>query len=147
MTPNVILRYFMPKYHDAFAYPLEGNDYFWRFFLLQVLTQYFESFKAPVIKFSPELNADCKCPNSKLEIRHKSRQVFITQKCWRQILYFCMFILSHLFPVDVIWRFMSHVVEKKAENCKKLFIVTFHLNRRKNNVLEMVRFLFRSVYN
>ena len=41
---------------------------------------------------------------------------------------------------------MSHIVEKKAEKYKKLFIVTFHPNRRKNNILEMLRFFFRSVY-
>ena len=33
-----------------------------------------------------------------------------------------MFILSRLIPIDVIWRFKSHIVETKAENYKKLRI-------------------------
>ena len=27
MTLNIILRYFIPEYHDAFAYLTVGNDY------------------------------------------------------------------------------------------------------------------------
>ena len=41
---------------------------------------------------------------------------------------------------------MSHIVEKKAENYKKLLMVTFYQNIRKSNILEMLRFFFRSVY-
>ena len=113
---------------------------------MQVLTQYFESCMTPVIKISDELHVDFKCLHSKLEICHNSHQVFTTQKRWRQILYFCIFIISRLFPVEVIWRFRSHIVEKKAENYKNIFIVIFHPNRRKNNIVEIVRFFFRSVY-
>ena len=61
--------------------------------------QYFESFKAPVIKFSPELNADCKCPHPKLEICHKSRQVFTTQQLRNVDVKFCIFVYlsCHIF--------------------------------------------------
>ena len=51
-----------------------------------------------------------------LEICNKNQQIFATQKCWHQFFYFCMFSVSHLIPVDVIWRFMSPTVEMKAEN-------------------------------
>ena len=49
-------------------------------------------------------------------ICHKSKQVFTTQRRWRQILYLCMIIEARLIPVDVIWRFMSHIVDRKTEN-------------------------------
>ena len=51
-----------------------------------------------------------------------SSQDFTTQRRWRQILYFCMIIAARLVPVDVIWRFMSHNVDRKTENYKKLFL-------------------------
>ena len=57
-----------------------------------------------------------------------------------------MLIVSPLFPIDVIWRFMYHIVEKKAENYNKLFILIFHQYLRKSKILEMLRFFFRSVY-
>ena len=41
---------------------------------------------------------------------------------------------------------MSHIVDRKTENYKKLFIVNFHQNLRKRSSLEMVRFFLRSVY-
>ena len=81
---------------------------------MQILTWYFERSVVLVIKISPELNADLECPHPKLEVCYKSQQVFATQKCWRQLLYFRMFIVSHLISVDVIWRFMSHIVETNA---------------------------------
>ena len=43
-----------------------------------------------------------------------------------------------LIPVDVIWRFMSHIVDRKTEIYKKLFIVKFQQTLRKGNSLEMV---------
>ena len=41
---------------------------------------------------------------------------------------------------------MSHIVETKAENDEKLFIVKFHQNQRKYSILEMLRFFLCSVY-
>ena len=46
---------------------------------MQISSQYFESSVEPVIKMSSELNY-CECPYSKLEICHKSQQVYATQK-------------------------------------------------------------------
>ena len=80
-------------------------------------------------------------------IYHKSKQVFTTQRRWRQNLYLCMIIAARLIPVDVIWRFMSHIVDRKTENYKKLFIVNFHQNLRKGSSLEIVRFFLRLAYN
>ena len=126
-------------------YLIDGNIY-WRCFLMQILTWYFERSVVRVIKISPELNADFKCPHPKLEICHKSQQVFATQKCWRQILCFCMFIVSRrLFFIDVIWCFMYESVETNAENYQKWFIVKFLRNRTKGSIVKLVRF-FRSVY-
>ena len=42
-----------------------------------------------------------------------------------------MFIVSRLFSVNVIWCFMSHIVETNPENCLKWFIVKFRRNQRK----------------
>ena len=50
-----------------------------------------------------------------------------------------------LIPVDVIWRFVSHIVDRKTEIYKKIFIVKFQQNLRKGNSLEMVCFFLRSV--
>ena len=47
---------------------------------MQVLTLYFESSMAHVIKISEGLNVDFKWPHLKLEICRKSHQIFITQK-------------------------------------------------------------------
>ena len=41
---------------------------------------------------------------------------------------------------------MSHIVDRKTENYKKLFIVNFHQNPRKRSILEMVRFFLRSSF-
>ena len=123
----------------SFTY-IEGND--WRLFLMQ----YFKSFVAPAIKFYPEVNTDFESPHSKLEICHKSQHMFTSQKRWRQILYFCMFIISRPLPFDVIWCFTAHIVEKKTETHKKLFIVTFHQNLWKSTILKTVRSFLRSVY-
>ena len=98
------------------------------------------------IKISPKLNTDFESPHPRLEIRHKSKQDFTTQRRWRQILYFCMIIAARLIPVDVIWHFMYYIVDRTTQNYKKLFIVKFHQNERKKSHLEMVRFFLRSVY-
>ena len=63
-----------------------------------------------------------------LEISPKSQQIFNSQKHWRQMLYFYMFIISRLISVDVSWRFVFHIVESKTVNYEKLFIVKFHQN-------------------
>ena len=101
-----------------------------------------------VIKSSPEVNTDFECPHPKLEFCHKSKQfLFSTQRRWRQFLYFCMIIEARLISVDLIWHFMHHIVVRKTENYKKLFIIKFHQNLRKSSSLDMVRFFLRSVYN
>ena len=102
-----------------------------------------------IIKISPEFKYRLWMPSSYARIKfcYKTKKVFTTQRRWRQILYFCMIIAARLIPVNVIWRFMSHIVNRKTENHKKLFIVKFHQNLRKRSSLEMVRFFLRSVYN
>ena len=87
-----------------------------------------------VIKIFPELNTDFKCPHPRLEFCHKSKQIFTTQRRWRQFLY------------DNCSTSRSHTVDRKTENYKKLFIVKFLLNLRKRSSLEMVHFFLRSVY-
>ena len=57
-----------------------------------------------------------------------------------------MIIAARLDPVDVIWRFMSHIVDRKTENYKNLCFVKFHQNLRKWSSLKMVRFFLRSEY-
>ena len=57
-----------------------------------------------------------------------------------------MFIVYRLISVDVILRFMSHIVEGKAKNCEKQFIVKFRQSLRKYSILKMVRFFLHSVY-
>ena len=101
---------------------------------MQILTQYFEHSVVLVIKMSPSLNMDFKCTHPKLEIGHKKQQVFATQKRWRQILYFCMFSVSYLIPVDVIWRFMSDTVAMKGEHYLNIFIVKFNQNPRNGSI-------------
>ena len=78
-----------------------------------------------VSKISPELNTDFEFPYSKLEIYQQRQQILTCQKRWRHILYFCMLIIQSLISVDVILRFMSHIVESNAENYEKRFIVKF----------------------
>ena len=99
-----------------------------------------------VIEISPELNTDFECPYARLEFFHKGKQDFATQRRWSQILYFCMIIAARLVSVGVIWRFMSHIVEKKTEIYKKLFFLKLHENLRKRSCLKMERFFLRSVY-
>ena len=48
--------------------------------------------------------------------------------------------------VDVILCFTPHIVESKAENYKKHFIVKFRQSLRNYSILKMVRFFLRSVY-
>ena len=75
------------------------------------------------------------------------QQYFTNQERWRQILYFCMFIVSRVLYADVFWRFTSHIVETKAENNEKLLIVKFRQNLRHISNKEMLRFLLCSAYN
>ena len=98
-------------------YLIDGNKY-WRCFLIQILTWYFERSVVPVIKISPELNADFECPHPKLEIcQARSQQFFATQKCWRLILCFCMFIVSRLF---FYWRNLTLYVSFCREESRRL---------------------------
>ena len=99
-----------------------------------------------VIKISPELNTDFEFPHPMLEFCHKSKQAFTAQRRWCQVLYFCMINAARFIPLGVIWRFISHIVDRKTENSKKLFIIKFHEILRKRSRLEMVHFFFRSVY-
>ena len=97
-------------------YLIDGNKY-WRRFLMQKLMWYFERSVVLVIKISPELNADFECPHPKLEICHKGRQVFATQKCWRQIfffLYVCR--ITSIFR----WRNLTLYVSYCRDECRKL---------------------------
>ena len=57
-----------------------------------------------------------------------------------------MIVAACLVPVYVIWRFMSHIVDRKTENYKTRCFVKFHQNLRKRSSLKMVRFFLRSVY-
>ena len=57
-----------------------------------------------------------------------------------------MFIVYRLISVDVILRFMSNIVESKAENYDKQFIVKLRQSLNKYSILKMVRFFLRSVY-
>ena len=59
---------------------------------------------------------------------------FYSSETLCQILYFYMINAARLIPLDVIWRFMSHIVDRKNENYKKLFIVKFHQILRKGAV-------------
>ena len=56
-----------------------------------------------------------------------------------------MIIAAHLVPVDVNGRFMSHIIDRKTENHKKLFFVKFQ-NLRTISSLKMMRFFLCSVY-
>ena len=42
-----------------------------------------------------------------------------------------MIIAARLIPVDVILRFMSHIVDRKTENYRKLFIIKIHQNLKR----------------
>ena len=97
-----------------------------------------------IIKISPELNTNFECNQPRLEFCHKSKQNVTTQRRWRHILYFCMNNVARLLPVDVTWRFMSHIVDWKTENYKKLFFVKLH---HILSSLKMVCFFLRSIYN
>ena len=57
-----------------------------------------------------------------------------------------MFIVYRLISFDVRLRFMSRIVESKAENYEKQFIVKFQQSLRKYSILKTVRFFLRSVY-
>ena len=69
MTLNVIIRYVIHKYYDAFVSPVEGNVY------IDVCSEcrYWHSIsRALWRRIYPELNTDFECPISKLEFCHKS---------------------------------------------------------------------------
>ena len=61
MTLNVLVRYFVPEYHDAFVYLVEGMDYVVVVFLIQMLTLYFEGSVVAVTKVFPGLNTAFEC--------------------------------------------------------------------------------------
>ena len=91
------------------------------------------------IKLSYDFNTDFEYPHAKLKSATRVNRFL---QLGNTDVNFCMFIVSRLIPSD----FMPHIVEAKAENYKKLFIVEFHQNLNKRSSLEMLRFFFRSVY-
>ena len=67
---------------------------------IKILTQFFKSSVAPVIKMYPELNANFKCPHSKREYCHKSQPLSTTQNPMASKFVFFYFLSCHvLFPL------------------------------------------------
>ena len=79
---------------------------------MQILTWYFERSVVLAIKISPELNADFECPHPKLEICHKSQQVFATQK----VFFLYVYRITSIFH----WRNLTFYVSYCRDECRKL---------------------------
>ena len=98
-----------------------------------------------IIKISPELNTDFECPHPWLEFWHKSKQVFTTQtSCFFVLLYdyrstsnSCRHNLS----------FLSHIVDRKTENYKKIICCKIPSEYKKKDQFRNGAFLFAfSIY-
>ena len=83
----------------------------------------FESCVAPIFKISPELNTDLEWPHSQLHVQIS--HVYNSETLISIFVLVYVYRIHVLFPLAKYDVFMSHIVEKKAENYQEQFIVTF----------------------
>ena len=136
MTLNVLLRYFVLEYHDAFVYLIEDKDYVDVLYLCR-----YTHCILSVPRCLPVIFCQSKIRTlTALTLSHK-------RDFTERLTLIYMFIVSCLIPLNVIRRFMSHTIETKAENYEKQFIGKFLQNLRKYSLLEMLRFFLCSIYD